>query len=1423
MDKPKRGKVLKSAYESPTFEIDLSIHVDRSVGSASISPCSRDVVLASTDGLDIIDLDSPLSPPRHLRNGSRWLVADVQWSPFAARDYWVVSTANQNVLVWNLNKQEDTNGCIEHTLTAHQRAITDINFSAHHPDILATCAVDGYVHLWDLRRPHKPANTFTDWFSGATQVKCNRQNQHIFASSHDQWLRIWDDRNSAVPLRSINAHASKIYGLDWNRTKETAIVTCSLDKTIKFWDYSNNVEKEERIIQTGFPVWRARHTPFGFGLLAMSQDAPGNLYLYDQRLGGEAIKHSDPVKIFPGYGNVQIKEFLWRSRGEISDNGNDNRDFQLVSWGDDNNLRLQTLETSILNNVGYIKGTPKHTKLNVTRVGSVYKTFRIFENTMATRKAPTITRTPKLMIFESKMNTLTAGISKKDLSRSPKSKLKDTFPLKPTMRARQTDVGEQNKIDWMSGIKIHNPVYFPSQRRLSKQKFLVHSDFNNDRGWNQPESLHDEIIRIHNQLPKIKFDDVDMEKRMIVASINGPWAEDTSLVHIKLTAVFPECYPEMEYPDFNIENTSLISSSTHAKLIKDIQHIAEIYSAHGQGCLEKVFRYLVGELDYEASIFLNEIRILDEDNSPLNESSSDDENNFLAGAFIKMPPVSSNANVPLPRLCGAVFSNNGKLVCFFQINDKIKSLLATCVKSNDISSKERPYFDRFGRLQNNPLSFGQKGRSLNIAFEGRSDSEFSDESESSNLSDFLIHNERPSLITNLDDSICGTFKYGPAPSGPHLFSGAMTGTGTGIGTVTCMESWVAKPRSKLVLYPVENFLPSKIELARDYMVFGDISKVCEHNAIVSENYGFRKLADLWRIIAIILCDDPSLKEFCDDTSTNDLSILCQDSSLKDMGNLVKKTQSRNKLTYSTWSTSFLCRMRWGNHPFAGQFIQDLFTYFEQLADIQMLAMLSCIFGEPPAKNSAELGHLIKGLRSSSPIQGPFTFDFSPLTMIRSSDKSLLVTSKNCVPLKIMKGAWTNVPVSKSHSFNETSSLPPVLSSLERRNRKSQSLSASPERLGASFRRVNSVGLASSLAASFYRLASSSTSPPKNLLGRKRASPVDHVLSSHTPNSVTWGNTTILGSLKEHEGSDSNTLDYYAGNNSSSQCLGIKVVPKNMHLFEDEALHHFPLIDTSAALLNNHYRTTYASMLFAWNAPINRLEILKYNDLLASNKSDLRSTPASTTTSVLMNSISKNHHYHTLKKNHSNKKNFKDKNFRQEKFSNKNEEGKYEKYKEIHESKNKKTGEQNTIIAGNDNNQPIENPEGLDITGFCIKHDLRLEPVNENIPGVGGAVGRCKRCKTYQRQLRCVICLEPVSAIFCPCLSCGCVSHLDCLTNYHSQGYSQCPGGCNCNCIMEAGMGMVESWEVMMGSLVEQFRMEDNGKENEENEEEIMFF
>lgn len=1308
--------------------------------------------------------------------------------------------------------QEDaTKGSIEHTLHGHSRAITDINFSAHHPDLLATCAVDGYVHCWDLRRPKQPALTFCDWFGGATQVKYNRQDEHIIASSHDRWLRIWDDRKGASPLRSIAAHESKIYGVDWNRTRSTGIVTCSLDKSIKFWDYEDESDEPQRIIRTDFPVWRARHTPFGWGLLAMPQDTPGQLHLYERRLGDNTeLDFAAPtVAVFQGHGNHKVKEFLWRSRGGITDQGVDNRDFQLVTWGEDNQLRLQHIDPETLEGVGHIKGTQVRKNLNVTRKGAVYKTFRAVENTSSEKKAATITvKRPGSSGLRT--SALSAGMKKMALPSSSRNRaIGRASAMKGRDKSSKYDDQNQKQIGWMSGIKFNKQDSTPIRKRTSTRRLsLLNPEFNDDAEWDAPESLHDEIIRIHTQLPKITFEDVNMDKRMVVASMNGPWGVDGSAIHTKITIVFPDQYPETKAPSFTLGKTQLMSDQTHDKLKRDLHQLGHTFVEKKKGCLEAALCYLLGEVDLETSIlFPDDAGDADDDLDPLaDESSSDEEDEDIpAGASAMMSqeldssatgesfgPANRNVKMPLPCFCGARFSPNGKLVCFFPPpkEEKVKSLLETLVTNNNARSKGEPSFESFGRLHNNASP--QPIKTYSITSESRSDcagSSDSDASVSSDSDSTRYHVPKLRMSDYFRRSATKRFgRMSPTVLSQKSSAGG-TNTGTGTGTGVTGKSRTLKPKNRLVIYDMGDLLPSKRILAAEYAIFGDGPDVCKQNAYVAEKHGFEDLANIWKYAAMLLHNEVPLEVL--DQSHRQEPIFVVAKSILNKSRRHSGSDSGIDIAYDSADEEnhISGRVKWGVSPLAKELIQDLFTHFERAGDVQMLAMLSCVFNEPVAKEAVT--HI--DLQMSQP-QTPltmktpaFSLDYFPTDAAawsmyqRTPISSTVTTPKTSqTPVGVYgsigssNGAWGSDPASAPYSCGET---PPHIShrgSVEHLDRQTQSLSTSPDN-ARSFRRVNS-GFASTIAASITRpFTLASSSPPAQPPSRKRPSPVE-MMNSLTPSGITWGSTTVLGSVKEQSGTPRSSYsddDHSRNDWTPTICTGINIVLENQGTFDDEGCMSAPLLDLTHAHLYAAYRRSYADLLFLWGHPLARLEILKFNgleDYFHDDPQDSKAFGASTASS------------------------------------------------ESHKAQQDGIPPAQ-IELGNSKKttKPIPQHFGLDVMGYCLKHELRLQPPKFYTTS-GGAVGRCERCEIDQRQLSCTVCREPIVANYIPCLFCGCVTHRDCLQLYHDSGSTICSGGCDCDCGLNASAGLMESWDVMIDAIERMRLLHSTGAGDAESED-----
>ncbi|WEW56722.1 hypothetical protein PRK78_002171 [Emydomyces testavorans] len=1336
MSHPPGSRAPISAYDSPTFGEDSSFHVERPVGSMSISPCGRDVVLASKEGLHVIDLDNPYSPPRYLPHRTPWEVADVQWSPFAARDAWVVSTSNQKALVWNLAMKSWENP-IEYVLHAHSRAITDINFSAHHPDVLATCAVDSFVHCWDLRIPVKPAVSFSDWFAGATQVKWNRQDSHIIASSHDRFLHIWDDRKGALPIRTIEAHNTKIYGVDWNRMRPEAVVTCSLDKTIKFWDYSLESGVPEKVIHTPFPVWRARHTPFGWGVLAMPQRGNSDLHLYS-RIFRDAAEDTDPplVHSFPGH-KGQVKEFLWRPRGSVIDSL-DHREFQLVSWGTDRELRLHRVNPEILKGVGYEKGKSFNPLLNITRRGAVYKTFHDESRAIGP-------------LEQSNSDAPNGGVNSYHQAASGIGGISMPYSRRWTQGGPVGQFGihgkapfraDMNPISWMRGVKVS--------------------------GW-EVETLGDEITHVGERFTRVAFESVSVSQRKATISLHGPWGSDNSSAFLRVDIKFPVGYPKAAVPVFSVQKTTSVTPQLAKTITSGLQTVSEAYLSKERGCLEGVLRYLLGEYTVDEIVAMIQDESDEVTKSPgiLDdvESSDEDEdvgqfqgNDLTLSSSELLRPVNANIMVPVAKACGALWARDGRLVCFFPPKEeKVASFLDSIgLREMTRLSRSNRVFEAFGRFQTS--SPGPKDvvgtETSNGALTDDCASEYSDNSDgsssSSDSSDLLGALPRHFHIQRIN------FGLGRAKSTDNSQKST-----TGMSTIKAPS---VRRQNTISIHNLTDLLPAKRELAQQYCTYGTYSEICSHNMAVAADSGNVELAHIWGLLNLVLgnqapSDITPGQENVPQVAHEAVSYL-------------KRKDSGVDLTYDndtdcTMEISQPSGIMWGSHPFGVHwFLPALFDHFERLGDIQMLGLLSFLLFQPELKR---FDHTVGRHGQSPDLHENPSFSVegnSPPPQMQRGN------SNSGAPLVSPTGVAALLPASYSSTYSSTNlgstETPPLYSTgvtppgirsdrlnVEQKEQKATTPISCSSDQPFENRTLNSVPTpALSLSRSMPNEPLAVSPPPSNS-DKKRPSPVGSLTAAERSG---WAENTFsrkppfaipdylqastVPSQSPSEAEVQTWTSQQSTKSSSKSSLKskpskrMKLTLKNQEEFDNDGLGQILLLKHEKESLYQAYRAAYADLLFTWDLPIAGREIRRMKSF---NDGQLPSIQSSYQDPCL------------------------------------------------------------TSVSFNLKVKVVGETEGLGLRRHCSTCGSLLRasaiPELKKLPqrrkrSTHQSSVKCPVCKSPepQKRLACTICGQLTTGTFVPCLACGHIScrlcHEQWFTfdeNRHCEATPTCPAGCGCNC------------------------------------------
>jgi hypothetical protein len=303
------------------------------------------LILRSRRYIAIRNLDEHLEVVQKFPRQSKYDVGAAEWNPTLHKRELCVISSNQRleVLTWRSQELIQT-----HSLRAHTRVITDLNWHRFDPNILASCSVDTFIHIWDLRDARRPSLSLSA-IAEASQVRWNKISSNLLATAHDGDIKIWDQRKGTAPVQYVAAHLSKIHGLDWNPNTETQLATSSQDNTVKFFDMTNP-RRAEYVLTTNAPVWRARFTPFGNGLVTVVvpqlRRGENSLLLWN------TANRSTPMHTFIGHRDV-VLEFEWRKQMPGSS------DFQLITWSKDQTLLVWKIEPFLQKLCGHEPDEPR--------------------------------------------------------------------------------------------------------------------------------------------------------------------------------------------------------------------------------------------------------------------------------------------------------------------------------------------------------------------------------------------------------------------------------------------------------------------------------------------------------------------------------------------------------------------------------------------------------------------------------------------------------------------------------------------------------------------------------------------------------------------------------------------------------------------------------------------------------------------------------------------------------------------------------------------------------------------------------------------------------------------------------------------------------------------------------------------------------
>ena len=689
-------------------------------------------------------------------------------------------------------------------------------------------------------------------------------------------------------------------------------------------------------------------------------------------------------------------------------------------------------------------------------------------------------------------------------------------------------------------------------------------------------------------------------------SFSGPWAPNNASTQLRCRLDFPKSYPAKAAPSMTLDKNVALDNDTIAAIKSDVAELADRFLSQQRHSLEAILRYLLGEHDLEESLsWLSNRGDPDNQTIAIESSSSDDDEDEVSRY---VPPTSNGVeshdsatavnntlyNVPMAKSCGASWSNTGHLVCFFPAKQGKEPSLLSPGLSGEARLRGKELFEGFGRLQRSHHRKRPTSTLGTVVTDDSDDESFELSSSSDSSSSGVV-----GLQTTQLRPIVPWAAFGGAADQDLALDTSQKSVGeTGQPSTTA-----SKATAFISIHDLRRLVPVKEELGRRYNIQRGYEAAIE-NSHVAEDEGFLELADTWNICALMLEDiktgksshsSRDSKERFLEADRSDPALPANDSAI-DLSQDEVNPHPSTPMAFVGGSLTQQC------------FVSSLLQYYEMLGDVQMLAMLSCVFDQEidlPRRSSTIQSAILKSARLDAPGAG----QLKQRSITREPDPIPLTSEPPKEQQQLDFPKIASLQQLKSLSANVASSVSPPssLGSASSPNLKPQQagltgLSLSPEDLRATPRtHPNLTTSASSMPRAFQTIRSAASSPPSGF-PKKAPNPAGvYPTSAHSGAAWTphWINRSSTNASDESRTllpvSDTENIEI-SGEPDFVEPPRVSCVSLNQDQFYNDRAPNVPLLDPNQRFKYYLWRESYAHILGVWDLPIERTEILNFNTM-----------------------------------------------------------------------------------------------------------------------------------------------------------------------------------------------------------------------------------